>query len=173
MRKLTMPELGRLAPDAYARTHQSGIVLILDNIRSLNNVGSAFRTADAFGVEALWLCGFTGQPPHREIHRAALGAEEAVPWQHRPTTVEALDELRTAGYALWALEQTTQSVPLPAFERPAGKLALLFGNEVDGVSDEALALCHGAIEVPQVGSKHSLNVSVCIGVALWELVRKG
>jgi len=168
-----MAELNRLSAEEAIVAPKNGIVLVLDNLRSLNNVGSAFRTADAFGCEALWLCGFTGTPPHREIHRAALGAELTVPWHHRETTTEALTALIQQGYAVFALEQTDSSVLLHRFQKPEGKLALVFGNEVEGVSDEALALCHGAIEVPQAGAKHSLNVSVCMGVALWELVRNG
>jgi tRNA G18 (ribose-2'-O)-methylase SpoU len=169
MRKLSMDELQRLDAEGFKNSEKIPVVAVLDNIRSLNNVGSFFRTADAFALEKLVLCGFTGTPPHREIHRAALGAEDTVAWEHAENTAEALQQLAAAGYRCLAIEQTTGSVALHQMDwRQADKYALVFGNEVEGVSDEALAACHGAIEIPQSGTKHSLNVSVCGGMVLWE-----
>jgi tRNA G18 (ribose-2'-O)-methylase SpoU len=169
MRKLSMDELNRLDTDGFKNSEKIPVVVVLDNIRSLNNVGAFFRTADAFGMQALYLCGITGTPPHRELHRSALGAEETVDWRYFEQTETALTELRAAQYHCLAVEQTTESVPLQAadFDRNA-RYALVFGNEVEGVSNEALALCTGAIEIPQSGTKHSLNVSVCGGIVLWE-----
>lgn len=164
-----MDELQRLDAEGFKNSEKIPVVAVLDNIRSLNNVGSFFRTADAFALEKLVLCGFTGTPPHREIHRAALGAEDTVAWEHAESTAEALQQLAAAGYRCLAIEQTTGSVALHQMDwRQADKYALVFGNEVEGVSDEALAACQGAIEIPQSGTKHSLNVSVCGGMVLWE-----
>lgn len=167
-----MDELQRLDAEGFKNSEKIPVVAVLDNIRSLNNVGSFFRTADAFALEKLVLCGFTGTPPHREIHRAALGAEDTVAWEHVENTAEALQELAAAGYRCIAIEQTTGSVALHQMDwQQANKYALVFGNEVEGVSDEALAACHGALEIPQSGTKHSLNVSVCGGMVLWEAYR--
>jgi tRNA G18 (ribose-2'-O)-methylase SpoU len=172
MRKLSMPELERLDAEEFERQEKKPIWLVLDNIRSLQNVGACFRTADAFGIEGLALCGFTGRPPHRDIHRSALGAEETVAWRGFETTVDALAALEAEGFAPIALEQTTERTILADLDRVAyPKIALVLGNELDGVSEEALALCKGSVEIPQEGTKHSLNVSVAAGIALYSLTR--
>ncbi len=164
-----MDELNRLDTDGFKNSEKIPVIVVLDNIRSLNNVGAFFRTADAFRLEKILLCGFTGTPPHREIHRSALGAEESMDWAHFETTVLALTELRQAGYHCLAIEQTSDSVALNSFSfEKDRKYALVFGNEVEGVSDAALAACNAAIEIPQAGTKHSINVSVCGGIVLWE-----
>ena len=173
MRKLTLPELNRLPVADFKITPKTPVVLVLDNVRSLHNVGAVFRTADAFALEKIWLCGITGQPPQREITKTALGSENSVAWEHAPATTTALLALKAAGYQLLAVEQTTGSVLLPQFRPAPGRpLALVLGNEVLGVDDEALALCDAAIEIPQFGTKHSLNVGVAAGVVLWDLLVK-
>jgi tRNA G18 (ribose-2'-O)-methylase SpoU len=161
----------RSAEDAMAAPAHN-ILLILDDVRSMHNVGSAFRTADAFGLRGIYLCGFTPAPPHRDIRKTALGAEESVGWQHFKTIEEALDAAVAEGYAIAAVEQAEGSTPLPEIVWDKNeKLALVFGNEVSGVSDAALGRADSCIEIPQWGAKHSLNISVSIGVVLWELVR--
>ena len=173
MRKLSMEELNRLTVADFKNTRKFPLTLVLDNVRSLHNVGAAFRTADAFAVEKIWLCGITGRPPQREITKTALGSTESVTWEYAPTTAEALGQLKAAGYVLVAVEQTTGSVPLPDFVvQPGRPYALIMGNEVFGVDDDVLALCDAAVEIPQFGTKHSLNVSVAAGVVLWEFVSK-
>jgi 23S rRNA (guanosine2251-2'-O)-methyltransferase len=173
MRKLSMEELNRLTVADFKNTRKFPLTLVLDNVRSLHNVGAAFRTADAFAVEKIWLCGITGRPPQREITKTALGSTESVAWEYAPTTLEALQQLKAAGYQLIAVEQTTGSVPLPEFQVAAGQpYALIMGNEVFGVDDEVLALCDAAVEIPQFGTKHSLNVSVAAGVVLWEFISR-
>jgi tRNA G18 (ribose-2'-O)-methylase SpoU len=148
------------------------ILLILDDVRSMHNVGSAFRTADAFGLKGLFLCGFTPTPPHRDIRKTALGAEESVGWQHFKTIDEALDVAEAQGYTVVTVEQAEGSTPLQEMRWDKGqRMALVFGNEVSGVSDAALGRASSCIEIPQWGAKHSLNISVSIGVVLWELVR--
>jgi 23S rRNA (guanosine2251-2'-O)-methyltransferase len=173
MRKLTMQEMNRLPVADFKATPKSPVVLVLDNVRSLHNVGAVFRTADAFALEHIYLCGVTGRPPHREITKTALGSTESVAWTHTATTLEAAQQLRAAGYQLVAVEQTTGSVLLPAFlPAPGQPLALVLGNEVFGVDDDVLALCDAAVEIPQLGTKHSLNVSVAAGVVLWDVLSK-
>lgn len=173
MRKLTMTELNRLPVADFKATPKSPVVLVLDNVRSLHNVGAVFRTADAFALERLYLCGVTGRPPHREITKTALGSTESVAWTHEATTLGAVQQLKAAGYQLVAVEQTTGSILLPQFQPVAGQpLALVLGNEVFGVDDEVLALCDAAVEIPQLGTKHSLNVSVAAGVVLWDVLSK-
>jgi 23S rRNA (guanosine2251-2'-O)-methyltransferase len=173
MKKLKLEELGRIAPAEYKDSLKIPVCLVLDNLRSLHNVGSAFRTADAFTIEQIFLTGITGVPPHREIQKTALGATESVPWQHIGSSREAIMRLRAEGYQIILIEQTTLSVPLQEFEWNRNqKYALVFGNEINGVSAEILDLAHHAIEVPQAGSKHSLNVSVCVGVVVWECFRQ-
>jgi 23S rRNA (guanosine2251-2'-O)-methyltransferase len=168
MRKLTMDELGRYSASEYAAHAHTNLVLVLDNVRSMHNVGSAFRTADAFGLAKLYLGGITATPPHREIHKTALGAEDTVAWEHAPDTAAVLHRLRAEGYQAVALEQTDASHSLADF-RPAlgGKYALVFGNEAFGVSDAAIAACDTALEIPQFGTKHSFNIAVSIGIVLW------
>jgi 23S rRNA (guanosine2251-2'-O)-methyltransferase len=173
MRKLTMQELNRLPVADFKATPKSPVVLVLDNVRSLHNVGAVFRTADAFALEHIYLCGVTGRPPHREITKTALGSTESVAWTHTSTTLEAVQQLQSTGYQLIALEQTTDSVLLPQFSPEPGRpLALVLGNEVFGVDDEVLALCDIAVEIPQLGTKHSLNVGVAAGVVLWDILTK-
>ncbi|HTE23460.1 RNA methyltransferase [Flavitalea sp.] len=172
MRKLTMDELNRKSVSQFKDSDKIPIVVVMDNIRSMHNVGSVFRTADAFLIERMYLCGYTPQPPHRDIQKTALGATETVKWDYFAETVEAVTQLKSLGYLVYAIEQAHQSVPLHSFS-PGGdqKLAVVFGNEVTGVADEVLVLCHGCLEIPQLGMKHSLNISVAAGIVLWELVR--
>ena len=167
-RKLLNIELGRITPEAYRALPESGTVLVLDNIRSAHNVGSAFRTADAFKADKLWLCGICAVPPSAELHKTGLGAEDSVPWEHVDDTLDAVRRLREAGYTLVAVEQTVRSVKLDAFRRePGRKYAFVFGNEVDGVRQDVVDACDFSLEIPQFGTKHSLNVSVSVGVVLW------
>ena len=173
MRKLAMDELGRVSPSLYKKTPKMPVVLVLDNVRSALNVGSIFRTSDSFLVEQLVLCGITARPPHSEINKTALGATESVAWRYEAEVLSAIEQLRGEGYAIWAVEQVEGSTSLEVFQAPgATKLALVLGNEVEGVSDGVLDLCEGALEVPQFGSKHSLNVAVCAGIVVWEVFRK-
>ncbi len=170
MRKWTMEELNRKTVEGFKQADKNKIVVVLDNIRSMHNVGSVFRTADAFLAEAIYLCGFTPQPPHRDIHKTALGATETVRWEYQVSTLEAISKLKGEGYKVYAIEQAEGSVSLEKFSTDAEKIAVVFGNEVDGVSDEVLAICNGCIEIPQLGMKHSLNIAVTAGIVLWELV---
>ncbi|HRY99203.1 MAG TPA: RNA methyltransferase [Bacteroidales bacterium] len=173
MRKLEMHELGRPDPESYRLLPKLPVVLVLDNIRSQQNVGSLFRTADAFLMERLLLCGITATPPHREIHRAALGATDSVAWEYHATAEEAVLQLKQDGYLIAGVEQVEGSTPLESFEPPAGKpLAVILGNEVNGMSDNLLPLCDIFLEIRQYGTKHSLNVSVCGGIVMWEVFRK-
>ena len=171
MRKLSMEELHRLSKEEYEKVEKLPVIIVLDNVRSLSNVGAVFRSADAFRIGELFLCGITACPPHREIHKTALGADETVPWRYFSTTVEACAELKRMGYKIFAVEQAENSVMLQDFVAEPGS-AFIMGNEVDGVADEVLPLCDGAIEIPQEGTKHSLNVSVCSGIFMWELFRQ-
>lgn len=172
MRKLSMDELNRKSVTEFRQSDKIPIIVVLDNIRSMHNVGSVFRTADAFLLQAVYLCGYTPQPPHRDIHKTALGATDTVAWQYFPSTADALQSLREAGYGIWAIEQVEKSVSLHRFDHNhPGPLAVVFGNEVSGVDGEVLTLCDGSIEIPQLGMKHSLNIAVAAGIVLWELVR--
>lgn len=172
MRKLRMDELPRKTTTEIRKAEKLPVVLLLENIRSMHNVGSVFRTADAFLAQAIYLCGYTPCPPHRDIHKTALGATETVVWKYFENTADAVISLRTEGYQILAVEQVSESVPLHRFTLKTGeKIALIFGNEVQGVSEEILEFCDGCIEIPQFGMKHSLNVSVAAGMVLWELVR--
>ena len=171
MRKLRNEELNRLSKAEFEAAAKTPIILILDNIRSLSNVGAFFRTADAFRIEALFLCGITACPPHREIHKTALGADETVKWCYFESTEEACQKLKADGYGIFAVEQVEGSVLLQDF-RFEPKTAYLLGNEVEGVSEAALPYCDGAIELPQEGTKHSLNVSVCAGIVMWEAFKR-
>ena len=173
MRKLAMDELNRKSVNEFRQSEKTPVVVVLDNIRSMHNVGSVFRTSDAFLIRAVYLCGYTPQPPHRDIHKTALGATETVDWQYFATTAEAVQSLKSDGYSVYAVEQTEGSIPLQEFALPdAGQLAVVFGNEVSGVGEEALRLCDGSVEIPQWGMKHSLNISIAAGIVLWELVRE-
>ena len=167
MRKLSMDELNRLSKEDFEQAEKLPIILILDNIRSLSNVGAFFRTADAFRIGELFLCGITACPPHREIHKTALGADETVKWRYFETTETACQALKTEGYRIFAIEQVEGSVPLQNF-RFEPHTAYILGNEVEGVSEDALPYCDGAIELPQEGTKHSINVSVCAGIVMWK-----
>lgn len=173
MKKLSMEELGRLSTEEFRQAPKIPVVLLLDNVRSLHNVGSAFRTADAFACERVILTGITGVPPHREIHKTALGATESVAWEYVLKPEDAARQLQAEGYRVVAIEQTTQSVPLETFPiRREEKTCLVFGNEVNGVSEAVLTLADSAIEIPQAGTKHSLNISVCVGIVCWEFFRR-
>ena len=168
-RKLLNSELGRISAGQYRELPESGVVLVLDNIRSAHNVGSAFRTSDAFKVDRIVLCGICAVPPSAEIHKSALGAEDSVPWEHVGDTLEAVARLRAEGYRIVAVEQTENSVKLGEFRPvPGERYALIFGNEVDGVQQSVVDASDFALEIPQYGTKHSLNVSVSIGVVLWQ-----
>jgi len=164
-----MEELGRMSVDAFRESAKNPVMIVLDNIRSMHNVGSVFRSADAFLAQGICLCGYTPQPPHRDIHKTALGATETVDWLYFATTLEAVKDLREKGYTVYAVEQAEGSIPLQAFTVADAKTAIVFGNEVGGVDAEVLALCHGCIEIPQLGTKHSLNISVAAGIVLWKL----
>lgn len=167
-RKLLNIELGRISAGEYRAKASRGVVLILDNIRSAHNVGSAFRTSDAFGVDMIYLCGICATPPSAEIHKSALGAEDSVAWRHVQDTIDAVNELREQGYTIISVEQTVGSVMLDSFKwEPDKKYALIFGNEVEGVSQQVVDASDMALEIPQWGTKHSLNVSVSMGVVLW------
>ena len=167
-----MEELDRKSISEMTSADKHPIIIILDEVRSMQNVGAIFRTADAFAIEAIYLCGYTPTPPHRDIHKTALGATETVHWQHFPDTLAAIQQAQAAGYAVYGVEQTHNSTSLETINWPSDKgIALVFGNEVNGVSDAALAQCKSSIEIPQWGSKHSLNISVSVGVVAWELVR--
>jgi tRNA G18 (ribose-2'-O)-methylase SpoU len=173
LRKLKLQELNRLDVEGYKASAKVSVVVILDNIRSAINVGSVFRSSDAFAIERLILVGFTATPPSREITKTAIGATSSVDWTHVDDITDTLLQLKKNGYTITSIEQTDSSVSLLDWDiKPNQKLALVMGNEVDGVSDEALALSDVAIEIPQYGTKHSLNVSVCTGVVLWEVSRK-
>ena len=172
-RKLLNIELGRISADEYRTARpESGVVLVLDNIRSAHNVGSAFRTADAFGVDKVYLGGICPVPPSPELHKVALGAEEVVPFEHVADVVDLVRRLQAEGYTVVAVEQTVHSVKLDTFRRePGRKYALVFGNEVAGVEQDVVDASDFALEIPQQGTKHSLNVSVSVGVVLWGLVQ--
>lgn len=170
MKKLKITEMERLTTEAFRRETKLPIVVVLDDVRSMNNVGSVFRTADAFRLEGLVLCGITARPPHPDIHKTALGAEDSVAWTYAADSVEAVRELCAAGYEVLALEQAHDSVSLETFApRPGVRYALVLGNEVRGVRDEVMAEVTTSLEIPQHGTKHSLNVSVAAGIALWQL----
>lgn len=169
MKKITNDELNRPTAEEYAGMKKMPVAVVLDNVRSMNNVGSFFRTADAFAIGKIVLCGITGTPPSKEIHKTALGAENSVSWEYYKETTDALSALRGEGYTLIAVEQVTGAISLDCFNPdPAVKYALVFGNEVDGVGQDAVDMCDGAIEIPQAGTKHSLNVAVSGGAVLWQ-----
>ncbi|NPA36900.1 MAG: RNA methyltransferase [Chlorobi bacterium] len=172
MRKLKNSELNRLTIEEFKRVDKIPVTVVLDNIRSLNNVGSVFRTSDAFRIEKIILCGFTATPPHKEIHKTALGAEDSVNWSFREDTADAVKELKAHGYTVCSIEQVENSVMLPDVEvLKDKKYALVFGNEVKGVQQKVVDMCDMAIEIPQEGTKHSLNISVSAGIILWEFYK--
>ena len=173
MKKLKTEELNRLSIEGFKKAQKNPIVLVLDNIRSLNNIGSIFRTADAFRISHIYLCGITACPPHREIQKTALGSTESVEWSYFSTTLEAVDMLRQKGFKILALEQTDGSIFLNAYKPVTNStIALILGNEVKGVSDEIIEKADACIEIPQFGYKHSFNVTVSNGIALWDLSQK-
>ena len=173
MRKLNNEELTRLSVEDFKQADKMPLVVVLDNIRSCNNVGSVFRTSDALLVSMICLCGITATPPDKEIHKTALGAENAVIWEYFPTTEEAVDLLKKEGYTIIAIEQVEGSISLNEYKpEPHEKLALIFGNEVKGVQQEVVNLCDKTIEIPQFGTKHSFNISVSAGIVLWDLFNK-
>ncbi|MEQ8713616.1 MAG: TrmH family RNA methyltransferase [Cyclobacteriaceae bacterium] len=173
MRKLKNEELDRLSPEAFRESKKLPIRILLDNVRSLNNVGSAFRTGDAFRVDHIILTGITGQPPHRDIQKTALGATDNVEWYYEKTTGEAIANLKVDGWKIISIEQVDQSISLDEFSPEANeKYCFIFGNEVFGVEDEAVAASDHCIEIPQFGTKHSLNISVSIGIVLWDVAVK-
>ncbi len=172
-RKLLNIELGRLTPEEYKKRPDSGIVLVLDNIRSAHNIGSAFRSADSFGVSKIYLCGICACPPSAEIHKSALGAEFSVEWEYSKNTIDAVRHLSSEGYTIVSVEQTVNSTSLEDFSPENGKkYAFIFGNEVAGVAQEVVDESDFSLEIPQYGTKHSLNVSVSIGIVLWATHRK-
>lgn len=170
--KLKLEELNRIDVETFKKTKKLPLTVILDNVRSMHNVGATFRTADAFLVEKIMLCGITPQPPHREIHKAALGATESVDWQYFSTTSEAISQLRKENYKIVGVEQTTGSQQISEYLIDTQtSYAVILGNEVEGISDEILAEIDDFIEIPQLGTKHSLNVSVCGGIVMWEFAK--
>ncbi len=173
MRKLLNEELPRLSKEEFKEQSKTPVVIVLDNVRSHLNVGSVFRTADAFLIDAIYLCGITGVPPHRDIHKTALGATDTVAWQHFPTTTEAVNDLKEKDFKIVSIEQAERATMLNDFIPAAGeKYAVVFGNEVDGVEQEVVSGSDMVIEIPQYGMKHSLNIAVSVGVVIWDLVCK-
>lgn len=170
MRKLKNEELNRPTIDEYKSIDKQPLIVILDNVRSLNNVGSAFRTSDAFSIEKVILCGITGKPPHREIQKTALGATESVEWEYFDNTIDAVHKLKSEGWTILAVEQTEKSILLDDFiPSSEEKYCLIFGNEVYGVDQGVIAESHNCLEIPQFGTKHSLNIAVSLGVVIWHM----
>jgi len=173
MRKLANSELDRKNIDEFKQAEKTPIIIILDDIRSLHNIGSVFRTADAFLIEKIYLCGITATPPNKEIHKTALGATETVDWEYSKNVLEVIEKLKNEGISIWAVEQVEKSKMLNDFQiEKDKKYALIFGNEVKGVSQEAIQKSEGVIEIPQLGTKHSLNISVSAGIVVWDLFQK-
>jgi len=170
-KKLSMEELNRMDIKEFKQSSKFPVVVVLDNVRSMNNIGSVFRTCDAFRIDEIYLCGITAQPPHKDIEKTALGATQSVNWTYFDTTQEAVNKLISDDYAVFSIEQVEQSIMLNEFN-PCGyqKLALVFGNEVMGVEQQVVNSCHGCIEIPQFGTKHSLNISVSAGIILWHVI---
>lgn len=173
MRKLSNEELNRLTPEAFKQMPKMQVIAVLDNIRSMHNIGSVFRTADAFGLEAVYLCGITATPPNKEIYKTALGATESVHWKYFSTTADALKELKNCNYKIIAIEQFDNSIFLNAFSpEPNKQYAMVFGNEINGIDEALIPLLDSSIEIPQSGTKHSLNIAVSAGVVLWDFFHK-
>lgn len=173
MRKLENSELDRKSVSDFKQAQKTPVIIILDDIRSLHNIGSVFRTADAFLIEKIYLCGITATPPNKEIHKTALGATETVAWEHQDNVLEVIEKLQRDNIAVFAIEQVENAVFLPDFKvQKDKKYALVFGNEVFGVSQNAIAICDGCIEIPQLGTKHSLNISVSAGIVVWDLFKQ-
>ena len=173
MRKLNVLEMNRISVDEFKKSKKNPLVVVLDNVRSMYNVGSVFRTADAFRIEAIYLCGITSCPPHPEIHKTALGAEDAVDWYYHKEALETVKMLQQQGYEVLAIEQVEGSTMLQDFVAETDKkYAVVFGNEVKGVNQEVVDCCNGCLEIPQFGTKHSLNVSTTAGIVMWEMMKK-
>lgn len=173
MRKLKNQELLRISKEEFKVHQKIPLIVVLDNVRSMNNVGSIFRTADAFLLEGIYLCGITSQPPHREIEKTALGATSTVAWTYFKDASEAITELKELEYVIVSVEQTDNSIPLDNFSPlPEKKYALIFGHEMNGISEEAIQMSDFALEVPQYGTKHSLNIAVCAGIVIWDIYSK-
>ncbi|WP_294820054.1 RNA methyltransferase [uncultured Flavobacterium sp.] len=173
MRKLANNELGRMSIADFKAAEKTPLLLVLDDVRSLHNIGSVFRTADAFLVEKIYLCGITATPPNKEIHKTALGATETVAWEYHENVLDVIAKLQSEDVEVWAVEQVEGAVYLNDFEPQKGRrYALIFGNEVKGVSQEAIRQCTGSVEIPQLGTKHSLNISVSAGVVVWDIFQK-
>lgn len=173
MRKLKVTELSRISIDEFKQTDKTPLIVVLDNVRSLNNIGSVFRTSDAFRIHKIYLCGITATPPHPDIHKTALGAEYSVEWQYFPHTIDAIHRLQAEGVDIFAIEQASGSTMLQDFTVATDKkYAVVFGNEVKGVDQQVIDACNGCIEIPQYGTKHSLNVSVTAGIVIWDLFLK-
>ena len=173
MRKLENKELERKSVDDFKQAHKTPLIIVLDDIRSLNNIGSVFRTADAFLIEKIYLCGITAFPPNREIHKTALGATETVTWEYQKEILHVIENLKKERVSVFAIEQVENAISLQDFiPEKDKKYALVFGNEVYGVSQKAIELCNGTIEIPQLGTKHSLNISVSAGIVVWDLFQK-
>ncbi|MEO5909188.1 MAG: RNA methyltransferase [Ginsengibacter sp.] len=172
MRKLRMEELNRKSVDEFKESEKNPVIAVLENIRSAYNVGSVFRTADAFLIESIYITGYTARPPHKEITKTALGAQDSVNWKYFETTNEAIGDLKKKGYKIYAVEQVTDSISLEnVIDLNAKKIAFIFGNEVTGVDEKIISMCDGCLEIPQFGMKHSLNISVAAGIVLWEAVK--
>lgn len=172
MQKLSMDELNRKTVEEFKHSPKTTVIAVLENVRSAYNVGSLFRTADAFLLEAIYITGYTAKPPHKEIRKTALGAEDSVNWQYFPNASEAITQLKLMGYKVYAVEQVVNSLALQETDfRKDDKIAVIFGNEVGGVEQETILQCDGCIEIPQLGMKHSLNIATAAGVVLWEIVR--
>jgi len=168
VKKLKLDELGRMSVDDFKASAKMPVCIVLDNVRSMHNVGSVFRTADAFKIAQVHLAGITAQPPHREIEKTALGATSSVDWIYHERTADVISGLKAAGWKIVVVEQTSQSVPLQNVNvSPSEKICLVFGNEINGVSEDVLPMADIAIEIPQSGTKHSLNISVCVGIVVW------
>ena len=173
MRKLKLSELNRISVEEFKTSEKTSIIVVLDNVRSLHNIGSIFRTADAFRLESIYLCGITGTPPNKEIHKTALGSTESVDWKYFENTLDAVNTLKENKYSVYAVEQAEGSTCLTEFELfEKEKTALIFGNEVNGVDENILPFVNGCIEIPQFGTKHSLNISVSVGIVIWDLFKK-
>jgi 23S rRNA (guanosine2251-2'-O)-methyltransferase len=173
MQKLKTTDLNRVGIEEFKEQDKLPVVVVLDNVRSMNNIGSAFRTADGFAIEKMILCGITAQPPHREIEKTAIGATQSVEWEHYDETLEAVRKLRADGYEIIAIEQAEGSIMLNTFKpAKASKYALIFGNEVNGVSEEVMAEIDNCIEIPQFGTKHSFNIVISAGIVLWDFYAK-
>lgn len=173
MRKLKITELNRLTVDEFKQAEKLPLVVVLDEVRSLHNIGSVFRTSDAFRVARIYLCGITATPPHPEMHKTALGAEDTVDWIYKKDTLEAVEELHAEGFTVLSIEQVEGSTMLDRLQlNPQGRYALVLGNEVKGVRQDVVNACDGCVEIPQYGTKHSLNVSVTAGIVLWEFAHR-